>query len=177
VTGTPEADFVTANASFDDLLKISDPSLNGQAGLLYVSYALSGQISGSAFAVVISAAGAQEYHSSVDGTFALVAPISFVYGQAFDLSMQLSVSAGTPTGFGVLNAETASGSGTANFFDTFVLTGLDPTDANGNPVTGATFSSQSGTTYSINGVVPEPTTLLPLLLAFGAIVAAKRRIS
>ncbi len=181
VSGTPESDFITANSSFEDLLTISDPLLNGQAGSLYVSYSLDGQITGSAFAVLIAQGGTspgqqvQEYDSSVDGTFSLAAPITFVYGQAFDLSMQLSVSAGTPTGYGVLNAVTGSGSGNADFFNTFVLTGLDPTDANGNPVAGALFSSQSGTTYSADGVVPEPSTVVPLLLGIASILAAKRR--
>lgn len=181
VSGTPESDFVTANSSFEDLLTISDPILNGQAGSLYVSYSLDGQITGSGFGVVIAQGGTspgqqvQEYDSSVNSTFALAAPITFVYGQAFDLSMHLSVSAGTPTGYGVLNAVTGSGSGTADFFNTFVLTGLNPTDSNGKVVTGALFSSQSGTTYSVDGVVPEPSTVVPLLLGIVSILAAKRR--
>jgi hypothetical protein len=182
VSGTPESDFITANANFEDILTISDPALNGQPGLLYASYSLDGTISGSAFAVVITEAGTalqqqwtQQYDSSVNGTFSLPAPIQFVYGQPFGLSMQLSVSAGTPTGYGVLNAETGTGSGTADFFDPFVLTGLDPTDADGNPVTGAEFSSQSGTHYSVDGVVPEPSTVVSLLLIFTAMALAKRR--
>jgi len=181
VSGTPESDFITANSSFEDILTISDPALNGQAGDLYVSYSLDGQISGSAFAVVLTQGGTspaqqvQEYDSSVDGTFSAAAPIQFVYGQAFDLSMQLSVSAGTPTAYGVLNAVTGSGTGSANFFNTFVLTGLDPTDAHGDPVTGAEFSSQSGATYSVDGVVPEPSTMVLLLLGFAAIFVATRR--
>ena len=172
VTGTPEADFITANANFEDIVTISDPSLNGQAGLLSLSYFLDGTVSGSAFAVVITQAGtslgqqwAQQYSSSVDGTFSLPSPIQFIYGQPFGLSIQLSTSAGTPTGYGVLNAETGSGSGTADFFSTFVLTGLDPEDSNGNPVSGVTFSSQSGTVYSTNGIVPEPSMLGLALLA------------
>jgi hypothetical protein len=188
VSGTPEADFITANANFEDILTItdpSDPSLNGQPGLLYVSYSLDGQISGSAFAVILAQAGtslqqqlpAQEYDSSVDGTFSLADPITFVYGQAFGLSIQLSVAAGTPTAYGVLNAETGSGSGSANFSDTFVLTGLDPTNASGDPVTGAVFSSQSGTAYSVDGVVPEPSSAIPLLLGVAAIFLAKRRLT
>src|SRR5581483_4192413 len=97
VTGTPEADFITANANFEDIVTISDPSLNGQAGLLSLSYFLDGTVSGSAFAVVITQAGtslgqqwAQQYSSSVDGTFSLPSPIQFIYGQPFGLSIQLS---------------------------------------------------------------------------------------
>jgi len=185
VSGTPESDFVTANSTFEDILTITDPSdpaLNGQPGLLYLSYSLDGQVSGSAFAVVVTKAGTslgqrwvQQYDSSVDATFSLPDPIHFVYGQAFGLSVQLSVSAGTPTGYGVLNAETGSGSGSADFLDTFVLTGLDPTNASGDPVTGAVFSSQSGTVYSVDGVVPEPSEAIPLLLGIAAILLAKRR--
>jgi PEP-CTERM motif len=182
VVGTPEADFVTANSTFEDILTITDPSLNGQQGLLFLSYSLDGQVSGSSFAVVITEAGtnlgqqwAQQYKSSVDGTFSLPDPIQFVYGQAFGLSIQLSVSAGTPTGYGVLNPETGSGSGSANFFDTFVLTGLDPTTASGDPVSGAVFSSQSGTAYSVGGVAPEPSSTVLMLLGLAAIVVANRR--
>lgn len=185
VSGTPESIGVTANATFEDILTITDPSdpaLNGQPGLLYLSYALDGQISGSAFAVVVTQAGTslgqqwvQQYDSSVDGTFSLPAPIQFVYGQPFGLSIYLGASAGSPTGYGVLNEVTGSGSGSANFFDTFVLTGLDPTDESGNPVTGAAFSSQSGTVYSVDGVVPEPSLAIPLLMGIVGMVAAKRR--
>jgi hypothetical protein len=185
VSGAPESVFVAASSTFEDILTItdpSDPSLTGQPGLLYLSYSLDGQVSGSAFAVVLTDAGTslqqqwtQDYDSSVDGTFSLPAPIQFVYGQAFGLSIELSAGAGTATGYGALTETTGSGSGSADFFDTFVLTGLDPTDASGNPVTGAMFSSQSGTVYSIDGVVPEPSTVIPLLLGIAAIVVAKRR--
>jgi PEP-CTERM motif len=182
VSGTPEADFVTADSTFEDILTITDPSLNGQPGLLYVSYSLDGQVSGSAFAVVVTKAGTslgqqwtQQYNSSVDGTFSLPDPIQFVYGQPFALSIQLGVSAGTPTGYGLLNPETGSGSGSANFLDTFVLTGLDPTNASGDPVTGAVFSSQSGTHYSVDGVVPEPSTTVLMLLGLAAVLFANRR--
>ncbi len=152
VSGAPESVFVAASSTFEDILTItdpSDPSLDGQAGLLYLSYSLDGQVSGSAFAVVVTEAGtslqqqwAQDYDSSVDGTFSLPAPIQFVYGQAFGLSIELSAGAGTATGYGALTETTGSGSGSADFFNTFVLTGLDPTDANGDPITGAVFSSQ-----------------------------------
>jgi hypothetical protein len=57
VSGTPEDIGVTANATFEDILTIGDPLLNGQAGLLYLSYSLDGQVSGSAFGVVVTEAG------------------------------------------------------------------------------------------------------------------------
>jgi hypothetical protein len=104
-------------------------------------------------------------------------PIQFVYGQPFGLSIYLGASAGTATGYGVLNEVTGSGGGSADFFDTFVLTGLDPTDASGNSVSGAVFSSQSGTVYSIDGVVPEPSTIVPLLFGLVAVIQAKRRLA
>jgi hypothetical protein len=57
-------------------------------------------------------------------------------------------------------AMTGQGSGSADFYNTLVLTGLHPSDANGNPVSDVQFSSASGTTYTLNGVpVPEPTSL------------------
>jgi hypothetical protein len=185
VLGTPETDFISANSNFEDVMTITDPadpSLDGQPGLLNLKYSLDGTLSGSAFAVVLTDAGTtlqqqwtQQYFSSVDGAFSLPAPIEFVFGQPFGLSIQLSVSAGTPTAYGVLNPETGAGSGIADFFSTFVLTGLEPTDASGDPVTGAVFSSQSGTAYSTDGVVPEPSLVIPLLFGIAIIAVLKRR--
>ena len=54
----------------------------------------------------------------------------------------------------------------ANFFSTLTLSGLQPLDAAGNPVTNAQFSSRLGDAVPENGVVPEPATLA--LTAFGS---------
>ena len=182
VSGTPESIGVTANATVEDIITISDPSLDGETGFLDLSYSLDGTISGSAFAVVVVKAGTsleqqsiQEYDSSVSGTFSIPAPIQFVYGQPFGLSLYLGAAAGNATGYGELAETTGSGSGSAQFFDTLVLTGLVPLDSNGNPVADAEFSSQSGTRYSVNGVVPEPSGLVPLLLLLAILVVAKHQ--
>ncbi len=182
ISGTPESAFVTANATSEDIITISDPSLNGQTGYLELSYSLDGTVTGSAFAVVVVKAGTaleqqsvQEYDSSVSGTFSLSNPIQFVYGQAFGLSIYLGAEAGNSTGYGALAETVGSGSGSAQFFDTLVLTGLDTLDANGTPVTGAIFSSQSGTAYSVDGVVPEPSAVIPALLGLGAICLVRSR--
>lgn len=65
--------------------------------------------------------------------------------------------------------------GEANFANTASLAGIQIVDANGNPVSGVTFTSGSGTTYQT--VVPEPGTLASAA-AGGALlwaVAGRRR--
>jgi hypothetical protein len=181
---TPESVFASANAFYEDILTITDPSnpsLNGQAGILDLSYSLDGSVIGSAFAVVITESGTslqqqtkQSFDSSFDGVKTI--PIDFVWGQAFGLYQQLSVGSGNATGYGMLTEKTGAGSGTADFSHTFVLTGLQPVEANGNPISGAVITSASDTQYTVNGVVPEPSTLIPLLLtAFGISVVQLRR--
>ena len=64
-----------------------------------------------------------------------------------------------------------TGSGSASFFHTLTLTGLQALDAAGRPVS-AQFVGASGTQYSENGVVPEPATLA--LTAFGIAGALAR---
>jgi hypothetical protein len=181
---TPESVFASANAFYEDILTMTDPSnpsLNGQAGTLDLSYSLDGSVMGSAFAVVITESGTslqqqtiRSFDSSFDGTITI--PVDFVWGQAFGLYQQLSVGSGNATGYGVLTEKTGSGSGTADFSHTLVLTALQPVDANGNPISGVVITSASGTQYTIDGVVPEPSTLIPLLLtAFGISVVQLRR--
>jgi hypothetical protein len=57
-------------------------------------------------------------------------------------------------------------SGTSDFSGTLTLEAIDVVDANGNPVSGVTVSSESGTSYPI----PEPTALGLLLPAFLALI-------
>jgi uncharacterized protein (TIGR03437 family) len=169
ISGTSQSISNIAYADFEDILTISDPALNGQPGLLSLSYSLDAQVSGNGFAAIFTSAGLgitdvpalgigpnlgqqwlQTYTSSVNGTFSLPAPIQFVYGQPFGLFVALGAETGTGSASGSA-AETGQGSGGSADF-TFVLAGLAIEDADGNPVAGAVVSSQSGTAYSIKGV-------------------------
>jgi hypothetical protein len=64
------------------------------------------------------------------------------------------------------------GSGSADFYNTLLISGLLPRGQNGNLVL-AQFSSGSGTRYGVNGVVPEPGSLF--LLGSGLAMVARRR--
>ena len=75
--------------------------------------------------------------------------------------------------FTMVNADNADGatiSGASNFSSTLTLAAVEIRDANGNPVSGVTVSSDSGTVYPVN--LPEPASLT---LAAVAMLALKRR--
>ncbi len=80
---------------------------------------------------------------------------------------------------GQFNLETshvADGStitGESNYSDTATLTGIEIVDANGNPVSGATVTSGSGTVYQ--EVVPEPSTWAALLAGCAVLLVIQRR--
>jgi hypothetical protein len=191
ITGSPTNAFVRGGASFVDQLTISFAPWNGQPGLLYLDYSLDGTISstgeGNAFADVSIQAGTslfpgtqswtQTYAASTSGVFTTPAPINFIYGQPFGLYFALDLFAGTATSNsdGTFNYGAASGIGTgsAQFLDTLILTGLNPTDVNGNPAVGVQFASSSGTQYSTDGVAPEPSTAALLLCGIGAVAIHK----
>src|SRR5262249_53613283 len=113
----------------------------------------------------------QSYTSNIHGVFDAPAPIQFVYGQPFGLEIVLYALAGTVTplnnGF-ALGSATGQGAGSTQLLNTFILTGLNPTDAAGDEAIGAQFSSGSGTEYSTSGVVAEPSS--GTLLAFGLVL-------
>ena len=101
----------------------------------------------------------------------------FVYGVPFFLSYFLGMGAGTPVDFfsGEFTEVAGTGSGTADFFNTLTMTGLQALDAAGRPVT-AEFSGASGTRYTPAGVVPEPATLALVALGLtGALTRSRRR--
>lgn len=174
-----------------DGLTISSPGLNGTSGLLNVSFLLDGSLttSGVGFAGVV--AGIEwsdtplDLNSSVPNVLNLytsippagqvvAASIPFTFGTQFYFGSFLFAGAGTLTQCPSCEllvqglAMTGQGSGSADFYNTLVLTGLDPSDGNGNPASDVQFSSASGTAYTLDGVVPEPMSLA--LLGAGLLI-------
>jgi hypothetical protein len=173
--------------TFRDIITANFAPFTGDLGFLSIQYELSGTNSSSGLAnastlVIIDAFGptiadqgySQVYSSpSVSGVFT-VPPIEIVYGQPFDLFVILSAAVGASDTSG-----TGVGTGDSDFSDTFVLSGMTLTDANGNPVVGATFTSGSGTVYTQNGVVtPEPSSRwVVLAVLIGLIVLRRSRMT
>jgi hypothetical protein len=192
ITGTPVVAFVRGGAESVDDVTISDPALNGQQGLLYISYSVDGTItqSGAANGFLDVGFGAGQnlyppdqsdvrtFTSSVSGVFSLPSPFTFIYGQPFGFTVFVDAFAGTatPDGTGVNFDATATGTeaATVDFGHTFDITSFVPADANGQPVYGALISSASGTSYVST---PEPSSglLLGSVLMVGAVYLRRGR--
>jgi hypothetical protein len=164
----------------EDTMTISFAPWNGLPGLLYVTYTLDGKISSSGVGggwseVSVSGGsgvggGYEVFFGDTAGTFGLPA-IPFIYGQPFLLQTDLTTAAGAMSPDGNSIVTTGNGSGSADFSNTLILSGLNPTDLSGVTAAGATFTSASGTQYSFNGVVPEPSTFIQMFASLAAILA------
>jgi hypothetical protein len=192
VSGSPRAVWAEGASAFRDVMTVSFAPWNGDPGLLHVAYTLDGTISGSgngSGALNVQVYGGptdsqdmfQTYLTSTSGKFYAPAAIKFIYGQPFNLGIQLWAEAGSlgsslgddPTSWPV--STTGIGSGSADFSNTLVLSGLVPTDTNGNTAEGATFSSESGTIYTTDGVIPEPADVFLILAGLCLIIPIARR--
>jgi len=164
-------------ADFLDIVTIDSPLFHGMPGESSMGYTLDGTITssgfGSAQAEVVGCAGSldacetslaqiQDYTSSVSGSFSFPDLFTFTYGTPFDLFFSLAA----------VDHYTGSGSATADFTNTLRLSSLQLFGPDGQPVTGATFTSASGTQYGPNGVVPEPASAL--LLGSAAVLLISR---
>jgi len=163
-----------AEAGFTDVITISYAPLNGQPGLLYVNYRLSGSVSSPAqntsFSETQVFAGTSleqrysvRHSSSTWGLFSLPQPIRFTYGAPFGFKFVLVTTNGFRPG-----DEAGTGMGFRDgLVDALVLSGLRPKDQFGNPVDRAQFTSASGTQYGSNGVArdsgPAPTDQPPTI--------------
>ena len=191
ITGSPALSESVGDASFQDNILVSFAPFTGSEGFLAVNYTLDGfsSASGSANSFarvkieVINQAGLDQQYtanlpSSASGVYGVPLTFTFVYGDPFTLRFDLLTATGTitpgPAGVGFELTEGA-GSGTAatDYFNTLTLAGLHVTDANGNPVDGVTFTSDSGTLYTQDGVelaapTPEPSSVVLAVLGLTA---------
>jgi hypothetical protein len=180
--------------SVQDHLTIDSPSMHGQIGHLVVKYYIAGTISNSggvanAFLQVVTRVSnpGSASQNSVEDDNASVAPsthtvpmvFNFIYGNPFDLYFSMQATAGTmidQNGLGYqLQNRTGSGTGTVDFIDTWVLNGLGTLDSQDNPVMDSTFTADSATPYTQDGVVPEPATLVLSGAAMLALAFIRRK--
>lgn len=179
ISGAPKKGYLTTASFFFEQLIISDPAHDGQQGFVHFGYLIDGTISKvgantDAYARVITSTclipggcnggnstnSTQIYASGVSHQqVAIPTAFPIIYGQPFGFEFDMTTTVGRET-----TAGTGVGSGSVDFYHTFQLTAIVPTDVNGNVVSSALFSSGSGTKYGLNGVeaVPEPTSLLLL---------------
>ena len=185
---SPDIRFAFAHATSSAQTTINAAGLTGTTGTLDVSFNVDGSVASSGQAMALAQVGVQW---GVNGPWGLEngewfifsgpgsvnVSVPFTFGTPFYLFYFLGTAVGTPVGFDaegnpIFQEVTGSGSASVNFFNTLTLSGLQPLDAAGNPVTNAVFSSASGTQYSEEGVVPEPGALA--LTAFGLAGALAR---
>jgi hypothetical protein len=185
VTGVPANVQVTANAGFQDIVTISFAPFTGDPGILYISYTVNGTIANSGVDNSFTQLSVQlgpatgslnqfygtTLSSSTSGTFAIPQEFTFIYGQPFAMNFELFAQSGSAValpGGDTYDYFSGLGSASDNFLDTVTLSGLTPLDPTGQTVvTGAQFSSESGTQYGLTGIVPEPSfigLMVPLLL-------------
>jgi hypothetical protein len=103
------------------------------------------------------------------GTLVVFDPFEIVYGEPFEVWTGLSASL-----FMRLNQPLNAA---ANYANSAVLTGLKPflDEALTMPAPNPIFQAASGTQYSVNGVVPEPGSLLFALAGLGALAGMHLR--
>jgi hypothetical protein len=194
ISGTPATLYLATAGNFTDTLTINDPALTGTVGDLVVGYTLDAMISSSGIdqgslwvgAGVGSQTYTTPYASTVDGSFTFPTIFTFTYGTPFSflLAMEVDNASGvnslpllpplnTPTL--TLSPVTGTGSATVDASNTLVLSLLEVETSGGTPVSGVTFSSASGTVYGLDGVVPEPSTVMLLMLPLLTVLLVVRK--
>ena len=158
-SGTPTGFLIQGLGSFEDTLQYGGALQSGyQARCIFH---LDGTVSGADAAPYLNvtiAGQSQEFTTAQTGELSLDwattdVPINGQTAQQiivdFSTDFSLDLSDGSiPDGSNV--------SGMAQFSDTLTLTAIEVVDANGNPVSGVTINSDSGTAYPMG--VPEPGT-------------------
>ena len=104
------------------------------------------------------------------------APVSFVFGQPIDLTVRLyamtTLDCRMPS-IALTGCNSWTGISQTDFYHTALLSGIRVLDDHGAAIDDFTITSQSGTSYSVNGVqqtptIPEPSTLLLVVSAVAA---------
>jgi hypothetical protein len=166
---------------FQETMTINAPGKSGQQGVLKYSYHIDGSTFSSdptvnhAFLQVITRVWS-EYNGQalqnsvqdftgahVDTTYHIPQNFYFTFGTPFYMYFSMQATTGSFTitpgtgGYNVNSNSTGIASASVNFHNTFVLNGLEVQDLAGQ-VLNATYESGSGTSYSADGVAPEPST-------------------
>jgi hypothetical protein len=190
---TPTSAFVDAESLFEDIITVNYLPLTGQQGTMFFGYSLDGTVAGTgqdnAFAIVnvsvgptLSQHSTATYTADTNGIF-VTTSFNFTYGQPFGIAFSLFADSGTlspltMSGVGgslIRNYTNASGSASALFANTLTLSSITVEDPSGVVVTGEQFSSASGSEYTEQGVVPEPSTWILLATAFPFCFFLRRR--
>jgi hypothetical protein len=173
----PQNGQVNGNAQFFDQITISAAGLDGITGYLVPKFAITGSTSGASEAVLglfvnaspgCTPSGANFCQTvSVTGNSTVILnPITFTFGQAFSIEMDLDAASYYGPGGGL--------SAVSDFSHTALLNGLLVFEGAGgtNPVPSQDliFTSADGVvSYSVNGIVPEPGSVFLLIVGFGSI--------
>lgn len=175
--GSPDGFQSYSFASFQDTLQYGGALQSGYQAryIFHLEGTLSGVDAFPTLGVTIGNNQTQSFTTSQTGNLSLDwattdVPIDGQTPQlitvSFSTSFSLDLSTGsTPDGSNV--------SGMAQFSDTLTLATIEVVDANGNPVSGVTITSDSGTSYPM--AVPEPSTWAALLSGTGFLAFVLRR--
>ncbi len=177
---------VNGAAQFLDQITIDAPGLDGTTGYLVPQFSVTGSVSGStspaaADASVFAGLNRSVPSGCVGGQWAagacyftgnaeiVFSPIAFTFGQALPFSIGLGAITYYGPG-GALNA-------VSDYSHTAVLNGLGVfQDSSATiPVSNPTFTSADGLTYSSDGIVPEPTSLILCAAGLASLALIRQR--
>ena len=167
VNGSPDLLAVHGNAGWSDSFTYT--GLQGTGYKVNYYFALEGTATGDVEAGLnfsTSDPGGLPYNPRTNQGSALwITPFYQVdWGAPFDVSADFY---GGMTTYVSQKPDGSSYSATGNYADTLTLAGMEVVDANGNPVTGWSMTSASGTLYPLAPPTPEP----GALALFGSLVS------